>query len=284
MIWLVLSVLLSTSIFIIFRLLSKLNVPVFPVILINYLVCSVLGVFMVFLNNKSFELFNWTTNYIYPLILGIVFIITFLAMAKSTAINGTGLTSMLSKMSVIIPVCVAVVFLNETLSYLKIIGIFLSLFGVFIILYRKEKQAHLNFGILLLVFLGSGLVDTGLGLLKSKLLPQINEWVISTLIFFTAFVLGFLYYNFSNSQKTNWNKKIILFGIGLGTINLFSIVCLLQAVKAFKGETSLLFILNNVCIVVLSYLFSMLFFKEKIQIKTAIGIVIVLISMVFLNI
>lgn len=284
MIWLVLSVLLSTSIFIIFRLLSKLNVPVFPVILINYLVCSVLGVFMVFLNNKSFELFNWTTNYIYPLILGIVFIVTFLAMAKSTAINGTGLTSMLSKMSVIIPVCVAVVFLNETLSYLKLIGIFLSLFGVFIILYRKEKQAHLNFGILLLVFLGSGLVDTGLGLLKSKLLPQINEWVISTLIFFTAFVLGFLYYNFSNSQKTNWNKKIILFGIGLGTINLFSIVCLLQAVKAFKGETSLLFILNNVCIVVLSYLFSMLFFKEKIQIKTAIGIVIVLISMVFLNI
>lgn len=283
MIWLILSILLSTTIFVIFKLLSKYQITVLPVILINYFVCSIFGLIMVVQQNKAPELFNWTANYLYPLALGIVFIVTFLAMAKSTDANGTGLTSMLSKMSVLIPIAVAVIFLNEKLSTFKVVGIALSLIGVFILLHRKEKHASYKFGLLILVFVGSGIVDTGLNLLKSRLLTDKNEWVISTLIFFSAFILGGLYYVFIHKQKQKWNSSILISGTALGIINLLSIVCLLQAVKAFQGETGLLFILNNVSVVLLSYLFSMLFFKEKINLKTAVGILVVIFSMVLLN-
>lgn len=280
---LVLSILLNTTIFILFRLLAKFNIRVFPVILINYMVCSLLGIFIVAVNQGLGELLDWSPHYFYAFGLGVFFIFTFFSMAQSTIVNGTGITSMFSKMSVLIPVLAAVFFLKEALTPFKISGMILALIGALIILYKKEKHLHVNIPLLLFVFAGSGLVDTGLNLVKSKFLFNKNEWVISTLIFCSAFVIGLLYAILKKNEQIKPGKKELIAGVILGIINLFSIVFLLMAVGSFKGNTGWLFVTNNIAIVVLSYIASVVFFKEKINLRTALGILLVLVSMVLLN-
>lgn len=280
---LILSILLNTTIFILFRLLAKFSIKVFPVILINYLVCSLLGIGIVAFNRETNELLEWNSDYLYALGLGVFFILTFFLMAQSTLLNGTGITSMFSKMSVLIPVLAAVFFLDETLTAFKLSGMVLALIGTLIILYKKEKHQHTRVLLLMLVFTGSGLVDTGLNLVKSKFLFNKNEWVISTLIFCSAFVVGLLFAVLNKKEAVKPGKKEIVAGTILGIINLFSIVSLLMAVGSFKGNTGWLFVINNISIVMLSYIVSVIVFKEKINLRTALGILMVLAAMVLLN-
>lgn len=283
MIWLALSIVLNTAIFVLFRLLPRWNARIFPVILFNYLVCTLVGFILVVCNKKTTELFTWNTQYLWALGLGIFFIVTFFSMARSTAQNGTGLTSMFSKMSVLIPILVAVFFLNEELTGNKIAGIIVSLAGILVILYKKEKTTNLNPALLLFVFAGSGLVDTGLNLMKSRFLANTSEWTISTLTFFSALLVGLFYSLLKERNNFKLKKQEVLAGISLGIINLFSIVFLLMAVKAYQGQTGWLFVINNISIVVMSYLISLLMFKEKITLRIAVGILLVLGAMILLN-
>jgi len=72
--------------------------------------------------------------------------------------------------------------------------------------------------------------------------------------------------------------KNILGGILLGVPNYFSIVYLLKALSTDGMESSTAFTLNNVGIVILSTLFGLFIFKEKLIWKNWLGIVIAIVS------
>ena len=67
-------------------------------------------------------------------------------------------------------------------------------------------------------------------------------------------------------------------GILLGVPNYFSIVYLLKALSTDGMESSTAFTLNNVGIVILSTLFGLFIFKEKLIWKNWLGIVIAIVS------
>ena len=64
----------------------------------------------------------------------------------------------------------------------------------------------------------------------------------------------------------------------LGIPNYYSIVYLLKALKTEGLESSTLFTLNNVGVVILSTIFGLILFKEKLILKNWIGIIIAVIS------
>ena len=76
--------------------------------------------------------------------------------------------------------------------------------------------------------------------------------------------------------------KSILGGVLLGVPNYFSIVYLLKALSTEGMESSTAFTLNNVGIVILSTLFGLFIFKEKLISKNWFGIIIAIVSIILI--
>jgi uncharacterized membrane protein len=76
------------------------------------------------------------------------------------------------------------------------------------------------------------------------------------------------------------NLKNILGGIALGVPNYFSIFFLIRALRSEMLESSALFTLNNVAIVMFSTLMGILMFKEKLSLKNWGGVVLAVFSII----
>ena len=280
MIWLFLSILFSTSLFIAFKLFSRFKVDMFSAIILNYLTCFILGnLYLGSAHILKAETIH-QQGFIPIISTGILFIGTFFLMGTATQKVGAGMSSMASKMSVVLPVLVAVSFFHEHLSMLHIFGIILSLISVVLISIKEEGGLHFDW-VLLLVFLGSGLVDTGLNLLKNANYTYFDSVKMSTLLFAGAFISGLMIIAVKPSLIKNLNSRSLIGGICLGTCNFISLVVMFEAIEAFAGKTSLFFTFNNIGVVCCSAIFG-LAFKEKLTQKGKIGLGIAILAILLM--
>jgi drug/metabolite transporter (DMT)-like permease len=160
---LLLSIAISSLLFVIFKLFERFRVHNFTAIVINYLVAYGVGVLIEG---------NWilpeamTLSWFFPAVgLGVLFISLFTLMAKITQSQGIGISVLANKMSLILPVVLAFFFLNERITLVQLSGIILALAGIYLTATRKDTT--LSFYSLkwpLVLFLGSGFLDFGLKL------------------------------------------------------------------------------------------------------------------------
>lgn len=281
MIWLLLSVLLSTMLFVAFKLFSKFSIDVFSAIIFNYLTCFLLG--NAYLGSEHILHFSVIreVGFLPIICMGMVFIGTFFLMGVSTHKSGAALSSMVSKMSVVIPVIVAMIILKEQIDSIKMAGIALSLLSVVLITNRSNEGTKFNW-ILILVFIGSGLVDTGLNLLKNKHYAFWSDAKMSTLLFFGAFVSGLMIMLINPKLVRNFDFKSALGGVLLGAANFFSLIAMFKAIDFYQGKTALFFTMNNVGVVLLSTIVG-LAFKEKITTKGYFGLALAIFALILLN-
>ena len=80
------------------------------------------------------------------------------------------------------------------------------------------------------------------------------------------------------SKKGSFEWKTVLGGIVLGVPNYYSMEFLLKALQTKGLESSTVFTINNVSIVILTTVFALTFFKEKLVKKNWIGIGLAIIS------
>ena len=78
--------------------------------------------------------------------------------------------------------------------------------------------------------------------------------------------------------------KNIVAGVVLGVPNYYSIVFLIKALQTKGFESSTLFTINNVSIVIVSTLVGFLLFKEKFSVKNKIGILLAILGIVLVSI
>jgi len=103
MIFLLLSILSSTSLFVIFKYVDRYGIRNFDVIIINYIVASILGFSISQYDPSIFPL--WGNPWFpYAMTIGILFVIGFVLIGKSSQKVGIAITTVASKMSVIIPI------------------------------------------------------------------------------------------------------------------------------------------------------------------------------------
>lgn len=285
MIYLFLSILSSSLIFIAFKWMGKLNMNTLLVIVINYLVAATTGILMY---NGDFvtDAIN-LPGLFWTLILGSGFVLMFYAMAIATHRSGAAPAAVANKMSVVIPVAVAFLFLNESITIMKISGIILALTGIYFSTKKKEKSGMFsrNFLLLLFVFIGSGIIDTSLKLIEKYYLNEGDVILFASTLFLTAFLSGLVILSFRVKQhvKSFYFKKIWM-GIFLGLVNFGSIYFLVLALKSPGMESSVLFPLNNIGVVVLSTLLSILFFKEKLSAGNIFGLTLSVLALIVLMI
>lgn len=276
MIYLLISILSSTAIFVVFKLLKKYNVNTLQAIVVNYFTACLCGYLLYKGSVNPTEILqsNW---FVAAIILGFLFIAIFNVMALTAQKNGLSVASVASKMSVIIPIVFGILVFKESAGIQKITGIILALVAVYLTSVKQKGAIVLTKSIYLpiILFLGSGIIDTSINYFA----PNDRIPLFSATIFAMAAIIGVLLLIASNlKSKTGFNRKSIPLGIVLGIVNYGSIHFLLMALRAENTESSTLFTINHIAILALSTLIGLAIFKEKISIKNWIGIILALIS------
>jgi len=281
LIYLLLSVLASSLIFVIFKLFQRFEVNTLQAIVINYFIACLVG-FFGFIKETDISLIPTKLWFPGTLILGALFIIVFNLAAITTQRSGLSVVAVATKMSVAIPVIFGIVLYNESTGILKVTGIILALIAVYLSSIKTRdgiaiKTKNLIFP--LLVFLGSGIIDTMIKYLETTYVAKNDVALFSTTIFAIAGTIGISILIVQGALgKLRITGKNILGGIILGIPNYFSIYFLVLALRSEGFESSTVFTINNVAIVLVSTLLGIVLFKEHLLRKNWIGIILAIIS------
>ncbi|MEM6515419.1 MAG: EamA/RhaT family transporter [Bacteroidota bacterium] len=287
MIYLFLSVAASTLIFIIFKLFNKFGINTLHAIIVNYAVAFLCGIlaFKGEINITSIVNSDWFLGAVF---LGFLFISIFNVMALTSQRNGLSVASVASKMSVVIPVIFGIYVYDESTGLQKIIGIILALLAVYLTSIKTKTTENFTKGLWLpvILFFGSGIIDTSIKFIETTYLPDNGIPIFSATVFVFAFTIGscLIAYKaiFNKKAKTNTTNhqkmKLIIGGSILGIVNYASIYYLLKALDHDSLESSVIFTVNNVAIVMLTTLIGLMAFKETISKTNWAGIFLAIVS------
>ena len=285
MIFLLLSILFSTGLFVIFKYFGIYKIDVLKAIFVNYIVAFSMGFFFAERQIPISEIYlqPWFSG---ALFLGALFVSIFFVMAMTAQKNGVSVTSIAGKMSVVVPVFFGIILYNESVTFLKIVGIIMALIAVYLSSVKEEKSEK-NGTLLLpiLLFIGSGTIDTLLKYIQENYVADEDVSIFSGSLFGIAGVFAFLILVIKTIKKrASFGYKNIIAGIILGVPNYYSIIFLIKALQNKNFESSTLFTINNVAIVVVSTLVGLFFFKEKFSVKNKVGVAMAILGIVLVTI
>jgi drug/metabolite transporter (DMT)-like permease len=291
MIFLLLSIISSASLFVIFKIVHKHGIRNFDVIIINYIIASILGFAI---SNYNLDIFPLYSNpwFPYAIIVGILFVIGFVLIAKSSQTAGIAITTVASKMSVIIPISFSLLYdPTDQITLLKSIGVLLALISVLFTIYQKKgidfdpKYLYLP----AILFVGMGLIDSIIKFAQFKYIDNGASTYFSAILFTIAAITGIIT-NIIQKQsfKRLLRAKTLLLGSLLGLGNFGSIYFLILALnyKINPNETldgSVVFGINNIGIVSLSVILGLLVFREKLTFLNWIGVALSIVAIYILS-
>lgn len=281
MIYLLLSILSSTAIFVLFKLFGKYKINTLQAIVVNYATAFICGL-LLFEEQIILSEILQTNWFLVAIGLGFLFITIFNVMALTAQKNGLTVVSVASKMSVIIPIVFGIYVYNESAGFQKITGIVLALIAVYLTSVKQKDEAVLSKALYLpiILFFGSGVIDTSV----NHFAPKGNMQLFLAVIFGMAGCIGLIILSYKSIVlKEQFKIKSVPFGIMLGIANYCSMYFLLKALRVDGFESSSVFTINNVTIVAVSTLIGLLLFKEHISKTNWIGIIIAIVSIMLVT-
>jgi len=286
LIYLLLSILASTIIFINFKLFERFNINILQAIVVNYFVAFITGMIAYDGQVKISQIpsLDW---FYFTLILGALFIIVFNLMAITTQQSGLSVVSIATKMSVVIPVLFGLCYYKESLNGIKLTGIIIALIAVYLASNKSNEGIRIErklFFLPISVFIGSGVIDTSIKYLEDTYVDHNDVPLFSAIIFLAAALVGLILIGFQVVKRNfKFDFKNIIAGVCLGIPNYFSIYFLVKALRSDILESSGIFAINNVAIVTLSTFTGILLFKEKLIRDNWIGIFLAILSIILIS-
>jgi drug/metabolite transporter (DMT)-like permease len=206
--------------------------------------------------------------------------------AITTQKAGISVSSVASKMSVIVPMLFSILYYHEQINNYKIAGMALAVIAVVFTAIRKnihfENRKYLFLPFIL--FIGMGLVDSLVKFSQHEYLRDQNLPVFSTLLFTISAITGIIIRLFRKSQNQSAiNIKMVTGGMLLGIANYGSLYFLVQALNSNFVDSSIIFGLNSIGIVLLSVFLAIILFKEKLSFINWTGIVLSIITIFILT-
>ena len=133
------------------------------------------------------------------------------------------------------------------------------------------------------MFLGSGIIDTSIKYLEGSFVAENDVPLFSATIFSAAFTIGIMVMLVQKIRGTfTFQFKNVLGGVFLGIPNYYSIYFLVKALRSDLLESSGIFTVNNVGIVMFSTLLGIALFKERLLPKNWLGIALAIVSIVLI--
>jgi drug/metabolite transporter (DMT)-like permease len=290
MLFLLLSILSSTGIFLIFRLIEKQGLKNFPVIVINYITAAILG--FVLNSRTAAEPGHFPAAfYALAMLIGMLFILMFFVVARSSQKAGMAVTTIAGKMSVIFPILFSILYdVQDTISLLKTLGILVALAGVLLTIYKKRTQLPEPAFIYLpvILFIGMGLVDSLVKLAQYEYISDRNLSLFTAILFSISALSGLVASFFQKGRfRSLFAPRALLWGALLGGVNFGSIFFFVKTLNYMHPEygiidSSVVFGINNIGIVALSVILGMLLFQEKLSRLNKAGVLVCIIATILL--
>ncbi|MCZ4696096.1 hypothetical protein DWB61_15665 [Ancylomarina euxinus] len=278
------AILASTGIFICFKSFEKFKIEILPAIVINYIIA---GLMSYLLSDKSTSLQKLSEqSWIgLALLIGLLFIVVFFIIGKSSQKAGITITSLASKMSFIIPLLFSILYFKESVNLMMFLGFVLAISSIILAVYKPSdktrKIKHIWLPISL--FLGAGLVDTLVKYSQETFLTNGGSELFSLVLFAIAAVAGFIsLYIQKRSLKQLVSINTLIGGSILGIANFGSLYYLIAALNSSGFKSSVVFSMVNIGIVALSLIFGLFIYKEKISKLNYFGIALAFVAIIIL--
>ena len=278
-----LTILTFSAMLIIFKYFGVFNVNNLQAIVVNYFTAGSLAVANAKFNGLEYNLKSvLESNYIIPsIIIGLLFIVTFNLVAFGTQKIGIAVTTVANKMSMIIPVLFGLFLFQEEKNILKIAGIVLALFAIY---FSSTNNGKLSFDkryllIIVLIFIGQGFADGTLNWVQKNAIDASNIQPFFATTFLLAGIAGFVFMIYEKfKKKQSFQLKSVYWGIILGVPNYLTLYFFIQSLQAGILESSQVFPIINMGIIICSAIGGIILFKEQLSKSNWGGIFLALIA------
>ena len=290
MIFLILSILSTSFLLLLFKIFARLNINIQQAVVFNYLAASVLALSIN--PPESFSEIRDAPWIWIALLLGMIFFVVFSVVSYSGAVLGTAVTTTSYKMSLIIPVIVAIVLYHDTFNFWRVGGLILALVSLFLTspklnteVGQKKISGLLKF-VPVFIFLGSGLADTLVMVGQNHYKLAGKPGLFIAVIFSAAAFSGLIFMLVRSLRGIE--KKIslrsIAGGVLLGAVNYATLYFLMMALGCKPFERSVIFVINNVGIVMITSTAAYSLLKEELGLRQRIGILVAVVAIVLTGI
>ena len=259
-----------SSMLVLFKYFGKYGVNNLQAIIVNYFTAGTLSLIVAYNNDIKISLPDiiYSTYIIPSLIIGFLFIVTFNLLAFGTQKIGIAISTVANKMSMIIPVIIGISLFSEKLGMFKLIGIVLAISAIYM---TSTKSGKLSFDkkflpIILLIFFGQGMADGTLSWAQKFSINDENTPLFFASVFLIAGILGsvfLIYETIKNGFKLEF--KNLIWGIGLGIPNYLTLHFFVRSLQSPIFESSQVFPIVNMGVIVLTALAGILLFREKLS-------------------
>ncbi len=283
MIFLLLSILCSTSIYLIFKLSEVYKANLKGIIIINYFVATLTG----------FASGNFSVSHTQIIqaewlpiaaIVGFLFVVMFYLIGLSSQKAGMSVTAIATRMSMIFPVFFSMFLFSETITPMKILLVIVTLSAVFMAIYRKPKQQNntLFFILPFILFVGSGSVDTLVKTAQHIYIPENETALFSSSLFGISLILSPLLLLIGEKDKHLFSLKTLIGGVALGAVNFGSLYFIIEALNKSNIDSSFVYGINNLAIVTITHTAGFFLFKEHLSRLNKTGLILSLICILLL--
>ena len=277
MIYLLISIALSTGIFVLFQRFQYWEVHTLQAIVLNYGVAAALGWVLcggpVLFARVQSEPWVWVA-----LGMGLLFIYLFQLIARTTQTLGLTVTSIASKLSMVLPVALFLAFdPQDALTWKKGLAIALAIPAIVLASWKKEEQTvqqgAARWVVPLVIFVGSGCIDLMFAAYSGEAHMQSVEhrYLFASLPLTTACFAGVVWLA-ASSQLRAPSRNTFLAGVGLGIINFGALYFLLETYDKINLARSGVMPVNNLGVILLSAAASVVFLGERLNHRNRAGL------------
>lgn len=282
MLYLLFAIVAASTYSILFKLFACRDIDSLQAIAFNYLTAALLGVSLS-CGTLSQGVILSATQWWLSVLMGAMFMIAFVLMARSTARVGVSVTTVSARVALIIPVVCSYLLLADQMEprWGAIVVILLSL--VMVIWQpgaAKNNQGRGSAeGVLLPlgVFLLFGTNNFCLKWAQSRISSEGGAEQLSAAIFLFAAVFSAIYY-FATTRKREFSWRSLVGGIALGVANFFTTYCMILALAELPS--SLFFPIYHIGIVALVATLGVFIFGEKLSKVQIAGLVVAAVGIV----
>ena len=210
--------------------------------------------------------------------MGLLFIYLFQLIARATQEIGLTVTSIASKLSMVLPVALFLIFDPEdTLNGTKALAISLAVPAIVLSSWKEESDVYhkgrKQWVVPLVIFIGSGLIDLMFAAYSGPEHMQTpkHRYLFASLPLATACIAGVLWLVITR-QLTLPNWQTLVGGVILGTINFGSLYFLLETYDKVDLARSGVMPLNNLGVITLSAAASVWLLGEHLNAKNRLGL------------
>ena len=278
MFYLLLAILGSSMISILLRLSSgKIHANI-SMLAFNYLTCSVLGLIYAGFGSADFQPAGLPTAVALGVVNGILLLTSFILMQGSVRKNGVVLTSIFTKLGLLVPVVMSVVVFRESPTWLQVVGFLIAVTASILINLNKDSgSGKFDWSLIFLLLLAGG-TDA-----MAKIYKVLGPAELSDPYLFFSFGAALvLSIGVVVSRKEKPGFQEFLFGTLIGIPNFFSSKFLLGALETIPAVV--VYPTFSVSTLMLITLTGVLAFREKLNKLQWLSLGAIVIALIMLNI